>query len=127
MLINTAEKELWYSAVTHSEPERDSQRTSKKILGWSRFTIYSKYDLKDNSTNMIAIRCPEDIKAKIFIGQDQHPLDLSGDPMRAHLFFLRNVWFNYYLMLEEIRKPMFEEVRASKATYSLFNFQRLTS
>ena len=68
---------------------------------------------ENGTVDILAVRCPRDVKRGILTGSTIFQRSLTDTPMLIHLYFLRNVWFNYYNTIEAIRAPMFDEVRKS--------------
>lgn len=103
-------REFWYSAVGHSTPPEHSQRVSKRILGWSRLSVWMSHGLDSGRLDLLIVRCPPNVRTKILTGPMEFHQAVAQYPMVIHLFLLRNLYFNDYNAMKAIRAPCFVEV-----------------
>lgn len=109
LIIST---ELWYSAVIRSSSlygDESAPDLSRKVADWTRFCLWSKYDLFTKRLHVVTLGCPpamrEDFQS---IFQGENGLQLQRHPMILHAHFARAAMLQTHDFLCKFSEPLYE-------------------
>ncbi|CAD6589452.1 MAG: hypothetical protein ASARMPREDX12_003838 [Alectoria sarmentosa] len=99
--------ELWYSAVIRSSSlygDESAPDLSRKVADWTRFCLWSKYDLFTKRLHVVTLGCPpamrEDFQSMF---QGENGLQLQRHPMILHAHFARACMLHTNDFLERVQ------------------------
>lgn len=85
---------------------------SKRVLEWSRFFVWSGYDLVTGATTALVLQCPEDKKLELLeaFGKGSKAEMLKNHPMMLHAFFLEGIVLKARRFSQDLTDPIYNWV-----------------
>lgn len=104
--------EFWYSLIIRSlESIEGSIDPSKRVLNWARFCVWAGQDTTSRTTTIVALKCPEDLKAELVLALGDKGEAIKQHPMLIHAFLAQNILLKTDKFLENFADPIYNWVR----------------
>ncbi|CAF9927216.1 MAG: hypothetical protein ALECFALPRED_003648 [Alectoria fallacina] len=104
--------ELWYSAVLRSSSlygDESAPDLSRKVADWTRFCLWSKYDLFTKRLHVVTLGCPPAMREHFqSIFQGENGLQLQRHPMIFHAHFARAAMLQTHDFSGKLSEPLYE-------------------
>jgi hypothetical protein len=82
------------------------------VLEWSRFFVWSGYDLVTGATTALVLQCPEDKKLELVeaFGKGLKAEMLKNHPMMLHAFFMEGIVLKARRFSQDLTDPIYNWV-----------------